>query len=170
MFRNHFPSRRRAYFRLPRQLSQLCAQSVHIFAYYPRMEAPRGPPIYTPGSRSGLASRVALGASRIGDRAPRARGVWCTPGCCGRAMGRRERDDTELCGTSRPTRNNYRKNQSSSLSPKENIHGFNYAVFYKQEHPHCGPSTGLHLCRPAIRIPTLQGQDCQSAVNCLSNV
>ena len=30
-------SRRRAYFRLPRQLSQLCAQTLHIFAYYPRM-------------------------------------------------------------------------------------------------------------------------------------
>ena len=35
-FRNHFPSRRRAYFRLAGQLSQLCAQSLHIFAYYPR--------------------------------------------------------------------------------------------------------------------------------------
>ena len=35
-FRNHFPSRRRAYFRLASQLSQLCAQTLHIFAYYPR--------------------------------------------------------------------------------------------------------------------------------------
>ena len=30
-------SRRRAYFRLPWQLSQLCAQNLHIFAYYPGM-------------------------------------------------------------------------------------------------------------------------------------
>ena len=36
-FRNHCTSGRRAYFRLSGQLSQVCAESVHIFAYYPRM-------------------------------------------------------------------------------------------------------------------------------------
>ena len=36
-FRNHRASGRRAYFRLAGQLSQVCAESVHIFAYYPRM-------------------------------------------------------------------------------------------------------------------------------------
>ena len=36
-FRNHRTSGRRAYFRLAGQLSQVCAESVHIFAYYPRM-------------------------------------------------------------------------------------------------------------------------------------
>ena len=36
-FRNHRTSGRRAYFRLPGQLSQVCSESVHIFAYYPRM-------------------------------------------------------------------------------------------------------------------------------------
>ena len=40
-FRNHLTSERRAYFRLAGQLSQLCAQTLHIFAYYPRMVEPR---------------------------------------------------------------------------------------------------------------------------------
>ena len=41
IFRNHLTSERRAYFRLAGQLSQLCAQTLHIFAYSPRMVEPR---------------------------------------------------------------------------------------------------------------------------------
>ena len=36
-FRNHRTSGRRAYFRLAGQLSQVCAESLHVFAYHPRM-------------------------------------------------------------------------------------------------------------------------------------
>ena len=35
-FRNHLTSKRRTYFRLAGQLSQLCRQTLHFFAYYPR--------------------------------------------------------------------------------------------------------------------------------------
>ena len=42
-FRNHLTSERRAYFRLAGQLSQLCAQTLHIFAYYPRTAVARWP-------------------------------------------------------------------------------------------------------------------------------
>ena len=42
-FRNHLTSERRAYFRLAGQLSQLCAQTLHIFAYYPRTNRSAAP-------------------------------------------------------------------------------------------------------------------------------
>ena len=35
-FRNDLTSKRRTYFRLAGQLSQLCRQTLHFFAYYPR--------------------------------------------------------------------------------------------------------------------------------------
>ena len=76
-FRNHLTTERRAYFRLAGQLSQLCAQTLHIFAYYPRTSLSRSehslsrrlcggvcvcalprPPVCMCGVRAPLVSRV----------------------------------------------------------------------------------------------------------------
>ena len=51
-FRNHLTSKRRTYFRLAGQLSQLCRQTLHFFAYYPRTSWPHVPRVMI-GERAG---------------------------------------------------------------------------------------------------------------------
>ena len=62
-FRNHLTSERRAYFRLAGQLSQLCAQTLHIFAYYPRTAGWDVPRLF----RSNLYNTHALHLSQRDD-------------------------------------------------------------------------------------------------------
>ena len=93
-FRNHLTSERRAYFRLAGQLSQLCAQTLHIFAYYPR----------TRRARERRDRLDLLGAGVCARPAPRHKMCAAKPNICERPYRIYTRARQLIANTDRPRR------------------------------------------------------------------